>query len=237
LQFFNSQTEPEQNHIISAFIFELSKVETLPVRQRVVAQLANVDQTIADRVAAGLGMKSTPAAFPTSIPARTDLAASPALSILAKAEPILKGRKVGCLVADGTDLEVVKSLKSAAKRMGADFAVIAPKVGGAISADGKTIEGDFQLAGGPSVLFDTVFLALSEDGAKTLAKESAAVQWVSDAFAHLKVIGATAGAAPLLKRCGITPDAGVITDDADAYLKAAATGRIWDREPSVRTIY
>lgn len=237
LQFFNSQTETEQNHIISAFIFELSKVETLPVRQRVVAQLANVDQTIADRVAAGLGMKSTPAAFPTGVAARTDLKPSPALSILAKAPATLKGRKVGCLVADGTDLEMVKSLKAAAKRLGADFAVIAPKVGGATSADGKTIEGDFQLAGGPSVLFDTVFLALSEDGAKTLSKESAAVQWVSDAFAHLKVIGTTAGAKALLTRAGVTPDAGIITDDAEAYLKAAAAGRTWDREPNVRTIY
>jgi len=27
-QFFYSQTDPEQNHIVSAFIFELSKVET-----------------------------------------------------------------------------------------------------------------------------------------------------------------------------------------------------------------
>jgi catalase len=237
LQFFNSQTEPEQNHIISAFIFELSKVETLPVRQRLVAQLGNVDPAIADRVAAGLGMKTTPPAFPTNIAARTDLPESPALSILAKAEKTLKGRKVGCLVADGTDIEVVKSLKSAAKRLGADFAVIAPRIGGATSADGKTIEGDFQLAGGPSVLFDTVFLALSEGGAKTLAKESAAVAWVSDAFAHLKVIGTTAGAAPLLKRCGITPDEGVLTDDIETYLKAAAAGRIWAREPSVRTIY
>ncbi len=55
--FFNSQTEPEQNHIISAFIFELSKVETKAVRERMVGQLANVDAAIAQRVADGLGMQ------------------------------------------------------------------------------------------------------------------------------------------------------------------------------------
>jgi hypothetical protein len=54
--FFNSQTETEQNHIISAFIFELSKVETKSVRTRMVGQLANVSSTIAQRVADGLGM-------------------------------------------------------------------------------------------------------------------------------------------------------------------------------------
>ncbi len=34
--FFNSQTESEQNHIIAAFIFELSKVETKAIRERMV---------------------------------------------------------------------------------------------------------------------------------------------------------------------------------------------------------
>jgi catalase len=32
-QFFFSQTETEQNHIVSAFIFELSKVETVTIRE------------------------------------------------------------------------------------------------------------------------------------------------------------------------------------------------------------
>ena len=54
-QFFYSQTEPEQNHIVSAFIFELSKVETKAVRERMVGQLANVDPKIAKRVADWLG--------------------------------------------------------------------------------------------------------------------------------------------------------------------------------------
>jgi catalase len=52
--FFYSQTETEQNHIISAFIFELSKVETRAVRERMLGQLANVDPKIAQRVAEGL---------------------------------------------------------------------------------------------------------------------------------------------------------------------------------------
>ena len=237
LQFFESQTGPEQNHIVSAFIFELSKVETLPVRQRVVAQLNNVDPKIAQRVADGLGMKGELPTFPTSTPARTDLPASPTLSILNKAKETLKGRKVGCLVADGTDLDLVKSLKNSAKRQGADFMVIAPKVGGATAADGTVIEGDFQLAGGSSVLFDTVFLALSDQGAKTLSKESAAVDFVANAFNHLKVIGTTHGAAPLLQRAGVMMDAGVVEGDAEAFLKTAAKGRVWKREPEVRTIY
>ena len=237
-QFFESQTEPEQNHIISAFVFELSKVETIAVRERLLSQLAAADPKIAARVAHGLGMDAPITAFPTRIPARTDLAPSPALSILKKAKPTLKGRKVGCLVADGTDGSVVTALKAAAKAEGADLAVIAPKVGGAKDAQGGLIEGDFQLAGGSSVLFDTVFLALSAEGARMLTKESTAVNFVADAFAHLKVIGGTAEAKALLDRAGVVPDSGVLAGVAPAsFLKAAAGGRIWAREPEVRTIF
>ena len=236
--FFESQTEPEQDHIVAAFIFELSKVETLAVRKRVVSQLKNVDPKIAERVAKGLGLEGEVPEFPTTVPVKTGLKESPALSILAKAKPTLKGRKIAVLTADGTDAKLVESLRAAAKRHGADFAVVAPKAGGFKAADGSTIPGDFQLAGGPSVLFDAVFVALSAEGAAMLSKESAAKAWLSDAYAHLKVIGATPDTQNLLDKAGVEPDAGVLLGtDVDAFVKTAAKGRVFDREPEVRTVY
>ena len=237
-QFFNSQTEPEQNHIVSSFIFELSKVETKAVRERMVGQLANVDPTIAERVAKGLGLPSKIAKVPAGVAARTDLEPSPALSILAKAQPTLDGRKIGCLVADGTDGRPVKALRSAAKKHNANFAVVAPKVGGALTAQEQLLEADFQLAGGSSVLFDSVFVALSEEGAGMLLNEAAAVAWVHDAFAHCKVIGATEASRPLLKAAGIIADEGILIGaDPEEFFDAAAKGRVWDREPKVKTVY
>ena len=238
LLFFKSQTEAEQNHIISAFIFELSKVETKAVRTRMLGQLANVDPTIAQRVANGMGIKDPITPMPTSVPARTDLKPSDALSIVKKMKPGLATKMIGCLVADGTDAAEVLALETAAHRLGAHVKLIAPKIGGAVAADGKTLEADFQLAGGSSVLFDAVYVALSADGATTLSKEAAAVAWVHDAFAHLKVIGASTASQPLLTAAGVVPDAGVLTGvKADAYLTTAAQGRIYAREASVRTIY
>jgi catalase len=60
--FFLSQTETEKNHIVSALVFELSKVETPPVRERVVSHLMHVDESMAKRVAAGCasGVGSSP---------------------------------------------------------------------------------------------------------------------------------------------------------------------------------
>ena len=238
LQFFNSQTVPEQNHIISAFIFELSKVDTKAVRERMVGQLANVDMTIAKRVAEGLGMLGEIKKVATTVPARTDLPASPSLSIIKKMKPGLATKMIGCLIADGTDASEVLALEKAVTQMGADFKIIAPKIGGAITADGQVLEADFQLAGGPSVLFDAVYVALSEKGAKLLSTEASAVAWVHDAFAHLKVIGASETAQMLLDTAGVVVDEGVfIGGKSKMFLEKAAEGRIYDREPSVRTIY
>ena len=89
--------------------------------------------------------------------------------------------------------------------------MIAPKVGGAKGSDGRTIKADFQLAGGPSVLFDTVVLGTVEGWCTAmLTKEAAAVAFVHDAFAHLKVIGHTDGAQALMDKAGVVPDAGVV---------------------------
>jgi catalase len=239
-QFFVSQTEPEQNHIVSALVFELSKVDTVAVRERVVSRLANIDAKLAERVASGIGLhgKITPAK--AAKPTRQDLKPSPALSILAKAKPTLKGRKVGCLVADGSDASLVAELASAVEAEGGMFKIIAPKVGGAKGGHGKAIEAHFQLAGGPSVLFDAVVIAVSAKGAEQLMHEAAAVAFVHDAFQHLKVIGHTKEAVKLLEKAGVMPDAGVVAfgaDSAKPFLAAASQGRVWDREPKVRTIY
>ena len=239
-QFFASQTVPEQNHIVAALIFELSKVETKAVRGRMLGQLANVDATVAKRVADGLGWLDPIKAAPTAKPARTDLKPSPTLSILAKAKPTLMGRMVGCLVSDGAEPAEVMALKAAVEKAGGQLKVIAPKVGGAMGSDGKPIEADFQLAGGPSVLFDAVALVVSAKGADALMKESAAVSFVHDAFAHLKVIGHTDAAMGLLKKAGVMEDAGVVLltpSTGERFVEAAKKGRIWAREKMVRQVH
>ena len=239
-QFFVSQTEPEQNHIVSALIFELSKVETSAVRERMLSHLSNIEPALAERVAAGLGFKGTIAPLAAVQATRSDLEMSPALSILAKTTPSLEGRMVGCLVTDGTDAALLASTRDAVLQAGAAFMVIAPKVGGVTLSDGSAQAADYQLAGGPSVLFDTVIVAASKAGVADLLTESAAIDFVHNAFVHLKVIGHSAASQPLLDKAGVVKDAGVVAlgkTPGAAFVKAASAGRIWDREPSVRTVF
>ncbi len=140
------------------------------------------------------------------------------------------------LVADGTDTKLVDALRAEAAKGGAEVKVVARKVGGARAADGTIIHADFQLAGGPSVLFDAAYVALSADGAAMMSKEAAAVGWVHDAFSHLMVIGATTDARPLLTAAGVVADERVLIGIRPAdYLSKVAHGRIYDREANLRT--
>ena len=237
-QFFMSQTGPEQGHIVAALTFELSKVAAKPVRERVLRRLVNIEPALAHRVAEGLGYKDAIEPAPAPVKARTDLVPSPALSILANARPTLEGRVVGCFVSDGADAGALSALRKAVTAAGADFKVVAATIGGVKAGDGSDVEADFQLAGGPSVLFDAVAVVVSDAGVGALMKEAAARNFVADAFAHLKVIGATSAARALLEQAGVQQDAGVVMlDTPEAFVDAAKKGRVWDREKKVRTLH
>ncbi len=165
--------------------------------------------------------------------------------MIAKAKSTLEGRQIGCLVSDGIDGGLIDSLREAVEGAKAKLVIIAPKVGGVTLARGKKLTADHALNGAPSVLFDAVVLALSEAGAVQLSQEAAAVDFVRDAFGHLKVVGHTAASGVLLAKAGIdvvdAEDRGLVSVDvargAAAFVTQAKLGKVWEREPSVRTIY
>ena len=146
----------------------------------------------------------------------------------------LEGRKVGILIADGSDAGEVAGLKAALEKAGGTAMIVAPKVGAVKLSDGKAIKADGQLLGSPSQIFDAVAIVLSEAGCKALMKEGAAVQFAMDAFAHLKAIGASSAAKPLLDKAGVEADDGITGIGVD-FLKAAAR-RFYDREPTLRML-
>ena len=234
-QFYLSQTAHEQAHIASALVFELSKVEHVHVREAMVGHMRHIDESLAKRVAAGLAMSKMPDAPAAAAPVKK-MAPSPALRTIGKMKDTLMGRAIGILIADGSDGAVIKKVQKAAADAGAAVKIVAPKVGGAKLADGSMLAADGQLAGTPSVLFDAVAVILSDDGAKALSMEGAAIDFLRDAFGHLKAIAVDKGGQALLKAANIKPDAGVVdANDKDAFLAAAKT-RQWDREESVRTL-
>ena len=234
-QFYLSQTKYEQAHIASAFVFELSKVEHPHIREAMVGHLRHIEEDFSNRVASGLGLDKMPDAPLAAAPVQ-EMKPSPALQIIGKMKATLTGRAIGILIADGSDGAVIKNITKTATDAGASVKIIAPKVGGATLANGTMLAVDGQLAGTPSVLFDAVAVILSEEGAKALSMESAAIDFVRDAFGHLKAIAVDKGGQALLKAANVARDAGVVdVGDIDAFIAAAMT-RQWEREKSVRTL-
>ncbi|UFW65992.1 catalase [Rhizobium laguerreae] len=239
-QFYISQTPPEQRHIAAALIFELSKVETPVIRERMVSHLFNIDETLASKVGHALGFKSMPKPADAAMPTRQDLEPSPALSIVERGPKRFEGRKLGILVSDGTDAAIFKSLLAEITEQKAAFEVIAPKIGGVTLSDGNWIEAHQMIDGGPSVLYDAVALLPSAEGTGDLLKEATARDFVADAFVHCKYIGYVETALPLMQKAGIADplDEGVMAlaaaKDVPAFIKALGKLRVWGREPSVK---
>lgn len=234
--FFSSQTKVEQKHIADALTFELSKCEVPAIRERVVSHLVNIDGNLAKTVADNLGINPVPAAFPAASKPRHDLPQSPQLSIQKMQLPIVKGRKLGILVTDGTDAKLLDTLTKSFKDKGADVELIAPKIGGVTLSDGKHVPAQQKVDGGPSVLYDFVAIIPGKDGVVDLVKNPTARDFVCDAYAHYKFVGHNKAAAALFAKAGLSDslDAGFFALEdqkgADAFLKACEQKRFWDRK-------
>jgi catalase len=238
-QFFESQTATEQNHIIAALTFELAKCERSVIRERIVSHLLNIDISLARKVAEKLGMTALPDAADAAVVPR-DLQRSSALSIVENGPSSFAGRKIGVLVSDDCDADVVASLQAAAMAEGTTVEIIAPRIGGVKAMDGTHISANHMVDGAPSVLFDAVALELSEDGAKKFAELPSARAFVADAFAHCKFIAHSIGASPLLAAAAVAPDAddGLIpldVDSADTFVAQCRQLRLWARERSTKS--
>ena len=239
-QFWRSMTPPEQTHIVSAFTFELSKVTTVAIRTRMLGHLDLVEPKLGERVAAALNMTGMADDITPAVAPRDDLPPSPPLSLIAKAPATIKGRTVAAMVTEGFDSCLLASLAAALKREGAMLKLVAPQIGPVTDDKGGKYVPDMTIDGGPSVLFDACVLLPSEEGVGDLMEMAAAINWIRDAYGHLKALAYVEGAAPLLAKAAVESDVelGVIELDGkkglENFIAAAKKHRIWDREKLVR---
>jgi len=235
IQFYKSQTDTEQQHIADALVFELSKVETVSIRERMVSHLRNIDSDLAKSVADGLGIAKLPTPAKAARKPITDLSESPALSILKNPPETFEGRKLGILVSEGADAKLLDGLKAAVKKAGGMAEIIAPTVGSVKLSDGNSITGDEKYGGGPSVLYDAVAILIAEKCVDDLSNCPPVRDFISDAFAHNKFIGYSTAAADVFKKIGLD---GKVDDgcseldtkkSCQTFLECCKKLRFWDR--------
>ena len=244
--FYSSQTAVEQNHIVEAFRFELTKVQTPAVRARMVAGLMNVDRDLASRVAQGLGI-DLPDPLPRVLakPARPEVTSSDALSLFARpGDGSIRTRKVALLVADGVDATELQSIYDALTAQGAVATYVGHRLGAVQSASNEAIEVEITMETAPAVVFDALVLPSGKTAIKTLGNSGQAMEFLKLQYRHCKPILALAGASALLEGAGISPrlpdgsdDPGLLVVDgqdgatvADAFVKAIARHRHFERQ-------
>ena len=211
--FFNSQSEPEKNHIVDALRFELGKLTLPEIQQRMLVILNQVDTGLAAQVAYGLGMSipATPEILNHSIPADADpqsyqprtiegsLTVSPALSMANTKKDSIRTRKIAFLAADGVDANALMTVKAALLAEGAMVDIIAPRLGTIMSSDNTEIAVDKSLLTVASVLYDAVYVPGGTNSVATIEAEADAVHFLNEAFKHCKAIAASNDALQVLQ--------------------------------------
>ncbi len=231
--FWQSMSEPEREHIVSAFSFELGKCLSEEIKDRMLANLANVDGDLASSVAAALGSTA-----PKGKPAR-DQSPSPALSLQLSTSGPIVGRLVGIFASDGVDGSALLSLSGALERAGAQVVVIAPHGGVIDSDDGSSIEVTKSALTTQSVEYDALVVA-GGAGAEALGDDPYLAVNLGEAFRHYKTIGAWGTGVDVLTAClGNADLPGVVTAAtagrafAKSFIDAMGWHRHWDRSPAV----
>ncbi|MBL8541406.1 MAG: catalase [Betaproteobacteria bacterium] len=239
--FWRSQSPIEKDHIVDAFGFELGKVQTRHVQQRMVENLQNVDGTLARRVSEQLGLNL---GEPPAVQAKSPVETSPALSLLHDPVTSAASRKVAILVADGVDGDELALLKTALEKAGAVAKVVGVRGGQIATGNGDPIAVDHPLPTVASTLFDAVAVPGGAGHVNALRANPRSAFFVAESFRHLKGIYAATGATALLEDAGVVHGEGTTQDipgvvvpasggttpkDIQAFIEVIAKHRAWDR--------
>jgi catalase len=246
--FWNSQSEVEKQHIIRAFRFELTRVQVVAVRARVIGQLRNVAPELAQAVADGLGMTELPDPLPLPVKRtpKPEVERSAALSLFARpGSQGVRTRRVALLVADGVNVEAASSLHTTLLGEGAVPRFVGIKLGEVRGANGRgSLDVEVSLEAAPSALWDAAIVPGGEGAVSALSQSGHALEFLKDQYRHCKPILLLGTASELLDAAGIGPRAespaqesgllefaeGQEESAGTAFVKALARHRHFDRE-------
>ncbi len=252
--FYNSQSAPEKTHLQNALIFELSKVQIPAIRERVVGQLAFINQDLAATVARKVGVSVVKLDQPNgSIPADADPATlqsaekepsrkrSDALSMENTAKDSIASRIIGFIMEDGVNATDVDALKSKLESRGAVVQIIAGSLAAVTADDGSVFVPKHSLTSTASVCFDALYICSGKKSADHLLNQDnkpGTLLFINEAYKHCKAICFGSGTDAILSASNVGAkthdDPAVITSDQenanDLFIKAISNHRVWELE-------
>lgn len=242
--FWLSQLAVEQQHIIEAFSFELSKVGRSGIRDRVVDQLTHIDISLASGVAEHLGMTLSDEQMQTAPPEDINgLKKDASLSLYAVPSGNIKGRKVALLVSDGVNAADTLAIFLALKQHGVHAKLLAAHMGQVTASDGSSLPVDGTFSALPSLTFDAVIVP--DGNIDALLLRGDACYFLLEAYKHLKVIGLSGDARRFAAQFGLADDEqeeGIIIESKaegkfmNEFVAAMAVHRIWSRSQKALSV-
>jgi len=231
--FWKSQTDVERTHIVRAFRFELTKVQVTAVRERVVAQLRNVAEELAQRVADGLGLSELPEPLPRVLPQapKPEVQVSKALSLMVRpGQEGIKTRRIAILVADGVDGAVLTRLHASLLEQGAVPRFVGVNLGQVKSTSGEPLNIEITMETAPAAVWDAVVLPAEQPAVDALQRVGNTLEFIKDQYRHCKPILALGASAALLNACRIPGN--LPSGEQDPGLVQAAARELDDALPA-----
>lgn len=237
--FWNSQSAAEKQHIVEAAHFELGKVDTMAIRQRMVEHFNRIDHDFARRVARGIGVPEPAAA------GKNHGRSSDALSIEKSTRKSARTRKVAILCAPGVDGKGLEVVRSALKAAGVQAKLVSKYAGSITTAEGTNLMPDKMFVSTASVEYDGVLVPGGSKSIDALSNEGDAIHFLNEAYRHSKPIAVLTDGRRLLEKTQIRLDpndtntaeqrgviiaAAAAEDFSKRFLAAIAQHRFWNRD-------
>ncbi len=244
--FWNSMSDPEKQHIIDAFHFEVGKVKDKTIKERVVDMFNKVNGQLAIDIAAGIGVPAPTAPCDTGI---TD--SSPTVS-QANTTKLANTRRVAILLENGYNHNELLQVMEEFKQSAVHPVIISKQQGMLSSSDSHQLEVQENYHTTASVLYDAVYVPGGQRSIESLITHGYALHFINQAFKHFKPIGASNEGVDILIECNlgdislagssdgsqVFSDAGVVSvrnasqmsSFAGEFIEAIAQHRHWSRQ-------
>lgn len=214
--YLNSLTEPEFDHTVAGFSFELGKCQSVMVKQNAVNQLNKVSRKLAERVAENIGVQ---------VPEENEevqLEQSDSQLTMEKFDRPLRGHSVGIVVDGNINADTLKSYAKTMAEHHLNYAFISDKP--------QHIEEDFGITETFDTVHPTLFdsLIVLSDSEDIFNKTE---EFSELTYQHFKPLVLSEKAAKGLAQSRVeTSQPGVfVSDQPETIVEAFERPRYWDR--------
>ena len=246
--FYRSLSDWEREHVVDAYSFELGKCEHVPIKERMLWLIEQIDADLARKVSDNIGLEIPDGlerpinqAIGADVRSgdhqpgrkRNYLDSSPSLSQSNTRFDTIATRQVAFLVADGFNMKAFKKMKQALEKEHGIVKLVAPN-GGQIMCDTEMKHDvDAAIMTTESVLFDAVYIPGGSKAVDTLLRKGKFLKFLNEAFKHCKAIAVDGEGERLLDLSAFEKfkddKAILINADPKDFISAIAQHRNWER--------